>query len=241
MKQKINVCLSLSLIDLFDFKDSIVVVIDVLRATTAICEAFKNGASKIIPVADLNIAKQYKKDGYIVAAERDGNVLDFADFGNSPHNFTKDRVENKTVVYSTVNGVPALFKVKESKQVLIASFINLKAIVEYLTVKHDDILIVCAGWKGNFNLEDTILAGAIIDKMNLNHENNVLTDSTKAAIDLWKLYANKLLTEAENFAQIRRLRGLGIKDKLEEYFTMNSSKYLPIYVNDEISILNSYS
>jgi 2-phosphosulfolactate phosphatase len=95
MKQKINVCLSLSLIDLFDFKDSIVVVIDVLRATTAICEAFKNGASKIIPVADLNIAKQYKKDGYIVAAERDGNVLDFADFGNSPHNFTKDRLKTK--------------------------------------------------------------------------------------------------------------------------------------------------
>ncbi len=85
-------------------RDSIVVIIDILRASSAICTAFANGATSIIPVADITEAKDYKSKGYLVAAERDGFVLDFADFGNSPFNFTKEKVEGKTIVYSTTNG-----------------------------------------------------------------------------------------------------------------------------------------
>ena len=83
--------------------DSIVVIIDVLRASSAICTAFANGATAIIPVAEVAEAKDYKSRGYLVAAERDGYVLDFADFGNSPFNFTKEKVSGKTIVYSTTN------------------------------------------------------------------------------------------------------------------------------------------
>ena len=85
-------------------QDSIVVIIDILRATSAICTAFDNGASSIIPVADIPEARNYKDRGYLVAAERDGFVLDFADFGNSPFNFTREKVAGKTIVYSTTNG-----------------------------------------------------------------------------------------------------------------------------------------
>ena len=84
--------------------NSIVVIIDILRASSAICTAFANGAASIIPVADVGEAREYKSKGYLVAAERDGFVLDFADFGNSPFNFTREKVEGKTIVYSTTNG-----------------------------------------------------------------------------------------------------------------------------------------
>lgn len=239
MNQNIDICLSLHLLDLFKFKESTVVVIDVLRATTAICEAFKNGVKTIIPVSDINEAKALKNEGYIVAAERDGKVLDFADFGNSPHNFTAERVKGKTIVYSTVNGVPALHKSEGAKQIIIASFLNLNAIVDFLRESNRNILLLCAGWKGNFNLEDTLLAGAIAELLNQNFQINPSNDAVIAAIDLWNIYKDSLDDEAEKFFQIRRLRNLKINDSLSDYFTLNTCSCIPSYKNGVISDLNS--
>jgi len=239
MKQNIDICLSSHLIDLFDINESTVVVIDVLRATTAICEAFKNGVKTIIPVSDINEAQAFKKKGYIVAAERDGKVLDFADFGNSPHNFSMERVKDKTIVYSTVNGVPALQKVENAKQIFVASFLNLNAIVDFLSKSNRDILLLCAGWKGNFNLEDTLLAGAIVEKLNKNSKINPANDAVIAAVDLWRIYGENLQERAEEFFQIKRLKNLRITDKLSDYFTLNSCDYIPIYENGVILNLNS--
>ena len=104
IKKSVEVCLTPALFNRFENKEAIVVIIDVLRASSAICTAFSNGALKIIPVAEIDVAREYKNKGYLVAAERDGFVLDFADFGNSPFNFTREKVEGKTIVYSTTNG-----------------------------------------------------------------------------------------------------------------------------------------
>ena len=90
-KRNLEVCFSPVIFNCFENRTAIVVIIDVLRASSAICTAFSNGALTIIPVADIIEAKEYKNKGYLVAAERDGYVLDFADFGNSPFNFTRDK------------------------------------------------------------------------------------------------------------------------------------------------------
>ena len=103
-KRKLETCFSPALYEAEAHDDSIVVIIDILRASSAICTAFANGAASIIPVAEVAEAKDYKSRGYLVAAERDGFVLDFADFGNSPFNFTREKVKGKTIVYSTTNG-----------------------------------------------------------------------------------------------------------------------------------------
>ena len=94
-KRKLETCFSPALFEADCHTDSIVVIIDVLRASSAICNAFANGAASIIPVAEIEEAKMYKSKGYLVAAERDGFILDFADFGNSPFNFTKEKVEGR--------------------------------------------------------------------------------------------------------------------------------------------------
>jgi len=84
--------------------DFIVVIVDVLRATTAICTAFKNGALEMIPVAKIEDTHKYKGLGYMIAGERDGIVIEGADFGNSPFNFTEDNVKDKKIVITTTNG-----------------------------------------------------------------------------------------------------------------------------------------
>ncbi len=107
-KLKIEVCYSPALFPYYENQDAIVVVTDILRASSAIVTAFMNGVERIIPVGTLEEAKAYKEKGYMVAAERDGIVRDFADFGNSPYNFTPERVRGKQIVYSTTNGTNAI-------------------------------------------------------------------------------------------------------------------------------------
>ena len=108
-KKTIEVCFSPQL---YEFKltkdDFITVIVDILRATTSICAAFDHGVRKIIPVAGIREAQEYKKKGYLVACERDGQVLDFADIGNSPSDFLVDDYKGKTIAYSTTNGTKAI-------------------------------------------------------------------------------------------------------------------------------------
>ena len=107
-KHKIEVCYSPALFPFYENPDAVVVVTDILRASSAIVAAFMNGVERIIPVGTLEEAKSYKERGFMVAAERDGIVRDFADFGNSPYNFTPERVKGKQIVYSTTNGTNAI-------------------------------------------------------------------------------------------------------------------------------------
>jgi len=118
-KKKIEVCFSPALYHLYHNPKANVVVIDVMRASTAICAAFAAGAEKIIPVGTVEEAKKMKEAGYILAAERDGIVLDFADFGNSPFNFTPGNVKGKTVAYSTTNGTQAINMAKDARKLFI--------------------------------------------------------------------------------------------------------------------------
>src|SRR5512137_1580262 len=131
-QRNLEACFSPALYNCYKNKDSIVVVIDVLRATSSICAAFANGVTAIIPVGEETEAIDYKNQGYLVAAERDGFVLDFADFGNSPFNFTRDKVEGKTIVYSTTNGTRIIELASASYMTVIGSFLNFSSLTNWL-------------------------------------------------------------------------------------------------------------
>jgi 2-phosphosulfolactate phosphatase len=155
-KRKLETCFSPALYEPELHADEIVVIIDILRATSAICTAFANGAASIIPVAEINEARDYKNRGFLVAAERDGFVLDFADFGNSPFNFTREKVEGKTIVYSTTNGTGIINMASLASDIVIGSFLNISALAGWLTKQEKNVVLFCAGWKNRFNLEDTL-------------------------------------------------------------------------------------
>ncbi len=129
-KRKVEVCFSPVMFSDFRNDAAIVVIVDILRATSAIVTAFMNGVKTIIPVATLEEAMDYKKKGFLVAAERDGIVRDFADFGNSPYNFRPEIIGGKDIVYSTTNGTLSIMMAKESHRVLIGSYLNLQALGE---------------------------------------------------------------------------------------------------------------
>ncbi|MCF8391429.1 MAG: 2-phosphosulfolactate phosphatase [Bacteroidales bacterium] len=231
-KKKIEVCLSPALYGNYENKEAIAVVTDVLRASSAIVAAFMNGAKKIIPVATLEEAKEMKEAGYMVAAERDGIVRDFADFGNSPFNFTAERVENHDIVYSTTNGTQAIQLASSSKQVLVGTFLNLQGVVDHLIKKNDEVLILCAGWKNKINIEDTLFAGAVVDALLKTNQFYTICDSAYIAQDLWLLAKNNLVEYIQKAAQRTRLQKNNLDDVIEYCHTLNLTSIVPVLKDD---------
>lgn len=228
-KRKIEVCFSTTLFPLFTNDNAHVVVVDVLRSTSAICAAFANGAIEVIPVPSVEEAKKYKEKGFLVAAERDGEKLDFADFGNSPFNFTPETVGGKVLAYSTTNGTSAIIKAS-GLSVSIGSFLNLTAIAKWLINQNEgDLIILCSGWKGKFCMEDSLFAGALCEIL-LTHPNFYSKcDSVNASLELWSLAKDNLTSFQEKIAQRHRLKKLGLDDVLDYCFTLDSTNVVPLF------------
>src|SRR3984885_13682155 len=167
MTNDLHVCLTPALLSLYDVEEYIVVIVDIFRATSSICYGIENGAEAIIPVSEVEACSAYREKGlgYLLAAERNGEVVTGFDFGNSPFSYTKEKVAGKTVVLTTTNGTHALHLSRSAKKVVIGSLLNLTALCDWLKIQNENILLVCAGWKNNFNLEDTLFAGAVVDQL----------------------------------------------------------------------------
>ncbi len=226
-KNKIEVCFTPAIFKLFENPEAIVVIVDILRATSAICTAFMNGVRRIIPVATLEEAQLYKNKGYMVAAERDGIVRDFADFGNSPFNFTSERIAGKEIVYSTTNGTNSIMLAKNHFRVLIGAYLNISAISEYVISQRRDLLILCAGWKNKFNLEDTLFAGALSDLVLADDGYYTICDSALASMDIWSMAKSNLLGYVEKAAQRHRLKKNKLDDVIEYCHTFDQTNIIP--------------
>ncbi|MFA6923544.1 MAG: 2-phosphosulfolactate phosphatase [Bacteroidales bacterium] len=235
-ERTIEVSFTPLLFNLHKKRNSIVVIVDILRATTAICTAFANGVKHIIPVATIEEAKKYKEKGYLVAGERDGIVLEGADFGNSPFNFSKENVNDKIFVVTTTNGTQAIELAKDCKKVAIGSFLNITSLCNWLVEENENITILCAGWKNRFNLEDTIFAGAVIENLLSNKKFNLKLncDSAMASLDLWNVAKKDLIGYVQKFAHRERLRKLGLDNVIEYCFTKDVTDIIPVLDGDKL-------
>ncbi|MCB8994856.1 MAG: 2-phosphosulfolactate phosphatase [Bacteroidales bacterium] len=239
-KNKIEVCFSPALYPYFENPEAIVVVSDILRASSAICTAFINGADRIIPVGTIEEAREFKSRGYMVAAERDGIVKDFADFGNSPFNFTPERVNNKHIVYSTTNGTQAVQLASSGYKVIIGAFLNLQALCDYAISESRDIIVLCAGWKHKFNLEDTLFAGAMTDLLIESGKFETICDSALASRDLWNLARHDLIGYVDKSAQRNRLKKNGLDDVIEYCLSLDLSRIIPVLEKDYLVKLSGF-
>ncbi len=173
-KKYISVCLTPKLFDYYNTKESIVVIIDLLRATSVISTAFEYGIKKIIPVTSIQEALNYQnKHDHILAAERNTKPVKNFDYGNSPYHYMTKEIEGKTLVLTTTNGTKAINLAKNNK-IITASYVNFEIIVKYLKQQNQNIIILCSGWKNLVNIEDSILAGhlAQILLQEANYETN---------------------------------------------------------------------
>jgi 2-phosphosulfolactate phosphatase len=230
----VNVCLSPALIPLYNVEDYVVVIIDIFRATSSICYGIENGAEAIIPVSEVEECAAYRERGpdYLLAAERDGKVVDGFDFGNSPFSYTKEKVAGKTVVLTTTNGTHALHLSRSAKKIVIGSFLNLTAICNWLKIQNDNILLVCAGWKNNFNLEDTLFAGAVVDQ--LKDFEFKLDDSAIAANDLFQIGKHDINQYLKKTSHGERLKKLGIEKDIKFCLQVDLITAIPVLNGEKL-------
>ncbi|QQL49399.1 2-phosphosulfolactate phosphatase [Mucilaginibacter ginkgonis] len=231
----LHVCLSPALIPLYKVEEYIVVVIDIFRATSSICYGIENGAEAIIPVAEVAECAAYREKGaeFLLAAERDGSVVEWFDFGNSPFSYTTEKVAGKTVVLTTTNGTHALHLSRSAKKVVIGSFLNLTSLCDWLGKQHDNILLVCAGWKNNFNLEDTVFAGAVVNRLRLLNK-YVLDDAATAALDIYNMARNDLAGYLGKTAHSERLKKLGIEKDIAFCLNVDLTTSIPVLIGDRL-------
>jgi 2-phosphosulfolactate phosphatase len=229
-KKCVEVCFSPRLFqDILTKGDFIVVLVDILRATTTICTAVGNGVEAIIPVATHEEARQLKAKGFLVASEKDGIQLDFADFGNSAFSFTRDRIGGKTLVYCTTNGTRALEIAKSASSIAIGAFINISALTAWLARRQKNVVILCSGWKNKFCLEDTLFAGALTRRLLETGSFRSDCDSASASMDLWNLAEGDVLDYIEKAAQRHRLKKLGLDDVIPYSFECDQVKVVPVF------------
>src|SRR6201996_4319708 len=234
LMNQLHVCLTPALIPLFNVEDHIVVIIDIFRATSSICYGIDNGAEAIIPVSQVEecLAYQQKYPEYLLAAERNGEVVSGFDFGNSPFSYTKEKVNGKTIVLTTTNGTHALHLSRSAKKVVIGSFLNLTALCNWLKDQHENVLLVCAGWKNNFNLEDTLFSGAVVEQ--LKSGNYKTDDAAIAANDLYQLGKNDLNAYLAKTSHSERLKKLGIEADIAFCLNVDITTSIPILEGERL-------
>ncbi|OIN58837.1 2-phosphosulfolactate phosphatase [Arsenicibacter rosenii] len=206
--KNIDVCLTPDLLHLHKIDNAIVVVADVFRATSCMVTAFAHSVSCIVPVATVEECRALQERGYLAAAERNAMKVDGFDLDNSPFSYMESWMENTKVAMTTTNGTLAITKSRSAVKVLVGSFLNLGAIAHYLQSQPYDVIVLCAGWKGRPNMEDTLFAGALIERLK---ENYMIAEDS--AIMAWRLYnqgKGDLLSYLANSSHIRRLQRLGI-------------------------------
>lgn len=228
MKPTAEVCLSPALLHLHELSGKIVVVIDIFRATSTITTALYNGATKVIPVTDVELCKQLgaSTENCITAGERGGKVIEGLMGGNSPLEYTKERVEGKTLILTTTNGTKLLHMAKEASQILIGSFLNLNRISEYLLAENKDVVLACAGWMDQVNFEDSLFAGYLCKSLSFNFE--LLGDNALMTENLAQHTGSvtQTLSAARHF---KRLQEFGFQKDIEHCCTLNHQPVLPIF------------
>jgi 2-phosphosulfolactate phosphatase len=202
----LSTCISPQLLPLHTFKEKTVVVVDILRATSSIITAFAYNAASITPVPTLAECRMLKEQGYITAGERGGQKVSGFDLGNSPYEFMDHQLNGKDLAFTTTNGSQAILSVADANTIVLGSFLNLSATADFLLTQNTSVLILCAGWKGKFNIEDTLYAGAVASL--LQKEFAFEDDATLAAQSLYQFAAQDLLGYIKKGSHARRLTGL---------------------------------
>jgi 2-phosphosulfolactate phosphatase len=233
-KKKLEVCLTPVLLSLYDVAEYIVVIVDIFRATSSICYGIENGAEAIIPVAEVEDCAAYREKGlgHLLAAERNGEVVEGFDFGNSPFSYAIEKVAGKTIVLTTTNGTQALHLSRQAKRVVIGSFLNLTSLCNWLKTQNENILLVCAGWKNNFSLEDTLFAGAVTEQLK-GHQFK-MDDAAIAANDLYQPGKDNLGRYLSKSSHTERLKKLGIEADIAFCLQVDITTAIPVLQEEKL-------
>ena len=231
-KPTLHTSLSPALLHLYEVSTSIVVIIDVLRATSTIATALNNGAKSIIPVDSVaECIKLGKQMEVITAGERDGKIAEGLTYGNSPFTYPKEFIKGKILVLTTTNGTKLLHMAlaENAKAIITGSFPNLSAVCNYITEQKQNVVLACAAWKDRVNLEDTLFAGAVINRVKENFSINC--DASKIAETLYNDAKDDLygFMKSKQASHYLRLTNFGLEKDIRYCLTEDVDNVLPMY------------
>jgi 2-phosphosulfolactate phosphatase len=238
-KPSLHTSLSPSLLNLYEVSNSIVVIIDVLRATSTIATALYNGAKCVIPVDSVTRCMEIGRqiDG-ITAGERDGQIAEGLVYGNSPFEYPREFIEGKTLVLTTTNGTRLLHMALEkgAKEIITGSFPNLSAVCDHLIQKKQNVILGCAAWKDRVNIEDMLFAGAVISIIGKHFSINC--DSSHIASTMYEkakkdLFAFMKKNEASHY---HRLMNFGLEKDIRYCLANDGANVLPQYAEGKLLV-----
>ncbi len=223
-------------------KDAIVVVIDILRASTSIVGALDYGVNRIRPMASREEAQKLKTPECLLAAEIEGKQWEHADMGNSVDDFRQAHLKDKELILSTTNGTRALHMATEAAHtVLIGAFANLNVLADYIQQQDKDVILFCSGYKNTLALEDQLFAGAVANLLMQSQKYHSLCDALKASTDLWHIAKSDMFGYIKDISHRRRLPHILSQEALAYTFTPNSSKCIPVFKDPYIQlVINNY-
>ncbi|MFN4994442.1 MAG: 2-phosphosulfolactate phosphatase [Bacteroidota bacterium] len=237
MANSIEVVYTPALLPMHEVKGKTVVVIDILRATTSICVAFQTGAAKILPVATPEECRVFKEFDFLCAAERNALKLDGFDLGNSPFEYQNPLIAGRNIALTTTNGTKAIKMAKElqASNILIGSFLNLSALCDKLSTLAESVILLCAGWKDRFNLEDTLFAGALVNELSAIFETDC--DAALAARELYLSMQDNLEHWVRQSSHAKRFQLLHLQtDDVAFCLQRNSVNLVPMLQGEYIII-----
>jgi len=238
-KPSLYTSLSPALLHLYDLSSSVVVIIDVFRATSTIASALYNGAKCVIPVDSVPKAIEISKSiGGIAAGERDGQIAAGLSHGNSPLEYTREFIEDQTLVLTTTNGTRLLQMAldKNADTIISGSFPNLSAVCDFLINEKKNVVLGCAGWKDRFNLEDTLFAGAVINRVK--KEFTIHCDSSLMAETMYAKYKNNIIRFAPQLTHYHRLvERFGLIEDIKYCLSNDLANVVPVYSDGKL-VLN---
>ena len=231
--------MSPALLHLYNASQAIVVIIDVLRATSTIATALFNGARYIVPVDSVaKCIELGRQINCVTAGERDGKIAEGLSYGNSPFEYSQPFINGKILVLTTTNGTRLLHMAldKGAREIVTGSFVNLKAVTDYLIQQNNNIILACAAWKDRINIEDTLFAGAVIEKVREHF--TIECDSSHIALNLYNKAAGDLFgfMKENNASHFNRLMSFGLEKDIRYCLESNLANVLPIYEAGKLKI-----
>lgn len=214
-----------------DLRGKSAVIIDILRASSSIITGMSNGAKKIIPVGDMNdamkIATTMDQKDYLLCGEKNGSKVEGYHLGNSPLEYTPEKISGKTLIFSSTNGTKAIKKAALANEIYIGGFLNQQSILNALKQHDDEIVLICSGWQGRLSFEDILFAGALIHEITGGQLPAGAKDGTKVAFGLFEKFGDDLTGHVRNSDHARRLAKIVPTDDVEFCCTVNKFDVLP--------------
>ncbi|MBI4534735.1 MAG: 2-phosphosulfolactate phosphatase [Ignavibacteriae bacterium] len=221
--------------------DNTIVVVDVLRASTTIATGLCNGAREFIPTTTVESAVKISGNLFggvvLLGGERNGRMIEGFHLGNSPVEYSGEKVKGKTIVFSSTNGSMAMVKARYAREMFVCGFVNISVVYDCIKELGADFTVLCAGKNGMFSIEDSVCAGMLVHKLVSDSSFDVeLSDGALAALTLYKSFGKNIQKMIKGSEHGKYLAEIGFGEDLKVCASVDTVPVVPQLVGNVVKL-----